>query len=254
MSVEIKLYLVSCYICNNCTSIRIIKLGLSLTLKSWRRMLNCNNCSHTVSYIKTCKISVLILQDTKLSRILVNNRCKLGLKACNMRSTLLSVYVITETKNIFLKFINKLECDFNLNVFLLLLKVDDITYGLFAIVKIFDIRLKSVRLMESFLIFTALSLILKLNCKSRIKICCLMKPALYRICLESCLFKYFSIRKKCNSCTSIILSACTNLFKWCCCLSLFVPLLVHSTVNSYLNLKPYRKCINYRCTNAVKSA
>ena len=44
-----------------------------------------------------------------------------------MRSTLLSVYVITEAKNIFLKFINKLKCYFNLNIFLLLLKVDDIS-------------------------------------------------------------------------------------------------------------------------------
>ena len=61
MSVEIKLYLVSCYICNNCTSIRIIKLGLGLSLKSWCRVLNCNNCSHTISYIKTCKIRILIL-------------------------------------------------------------------------------------------------------------------------------------------------------------------------------------------------
>ena len=217
-------------------------------------MLNCNNCSHTISYIKTSKVRILILQDAKLSRILVNNHCKLGLKACNMCSPLLSVYVITETKNIFLKFINKLECDFNLNVFLFLLKVDDIAYGLFSIVKIFDICLKSVRLMESFLIFTALSLILKLNCKPGIKICSLMKPALYRVCLESCLFKYFSIRKKCNSCTSIIFSACTNLFKRRCCFSTLVSLFVHTTINSYLNLKPYRKCINYRCTNAVKSA
>ena len=135
-----------------------------------------------------------------------------------MRSTLLSVYVITEAKNIFLKFINKLKCYFNLNIFLLLLKVDDIAYCLFAIVKVFDICLKSVRLMESFLILAALSLIFKLNCKPRIKICSLMKPALYRVCFESCLFKYFSIRKKCNSCTSIIFSACTNLFKWRCCL------------------------------------
>ena len=109
-----------------------------------------------------------------------------------MRSTLLSVYVITEAKNIFLKFINKLKCYFNLNIFLLLLKVDDIAYCLFAIVKVFDICLKSVRLMESFLILAALSLIFKLNCKPRIKICSLMKPALYRVCFESCLFKYFS--------------------------------------------------------------
>ena len=123
-----------------------------------------------------------------------------------MRSTLLSVYVITEAKNIFLKFINKLKCYFNLNIFLLLLKVDDIAYCLFAIVKVFDICLKSVRLMKSFLILAALSLIFKLNCKPRIKICSLMKPALYRVCFESCLFKYFSIRKKCNSCTSIIFS------------------------------------------------
>ena len=165
-----------------------------------------------------------------------------------MRSTLLSVYVITEAKNIFLKFINKLKCYFNLNIFLLLLKVDDIAYCLFAIVKVFDICLKSVRLMKSFLILAALSLIFKLNCKPR------MKPALYRVCFESCLFKYFSIRKKCNSCTSIIFSACTNLFKWRCCFSTLVSLLVHTTINSYLNLKPYRKCINYRCTNAVKSS
>ncbi len=171
-----------------------------------------------------------------------------------MRSTLLSVYVITEAKNIFLKFINKLKCYFNLNIFLLLLKVDDIAYCLFAIVKVFDICLKSVRLMESFLILAALSLIFKLNCKPRIKICSLMKPALYRVCFESCLFKYFSIRKKCNSCTSIIFSACTNLFKRRCCFSTLVSLLVHTTINSYLNLKPYRKCINYRCTNAVKSS
>lgn len=171
-----------------------------------------------------------------------------------MRSTLLGIYVITEAKNIFLKLINKLKCNFNLNVFLLLLKVDNITYGLFAIVKVFDICLKSVRLMESFLILAALSLILKLNCKSRIKICCLVKPALYRVCLESCLFKYFPIRKKCNSCTSIIFSACTNLFKWCCCLASLISLLVYAAVNSYLNLKPYRKCVNYRRTNSMKSA
>ena len=117
-----------------------------------------------------------------------------------MRSTLLSVYVITEAKNIFLKFINRLKCYFNLKIFLLLLKVDDIAYCLFAIVKVFDICLKSVRLMESFLILAALSLIFKLNCKPRIKICSLMKPALYRVCFESCLFKYFSIRKKYISC------------------------------------------------------
>ena len=117
-----------------------------------------------------------------------------------------------------------LKCYFNLNIFLLLLKVDDIAYCLFAIVKVFDICLKSVRLMKSFLILAALSLIFKLNCKPRIKICSLMKPALYRVCFESCLFKYFSIRKKCNSCTSIIFSACTNLFKWRCCFSTLVSL------------------------------
>jgi len=39
------------------------------------------------------------------------------------------------------KFINKLKCYFNLNIFLLLLKVDDIAYCLFAIVKVFDICL-----------------------------------------------------------------------------------------------------------------
>ena len=102
-------------------------------------------------------------------------------KACNVGSTLLSVYVITEAKNIFLKFINILESALYLYSVFALLKVDDICHSFLAIVKFLYICLYTVWFRICNLLLASISLIFKMYCKSRIKISCFMHSALYGI-------------------------------------------------------------------------
>ena len=61
-----------------------------------------------------------------------------------MSSPLLSVYVITKTKNIFLKLINILESTLYLYAVFTLLKIDNIRHSFLAIVKFLYICLDTI--------------------------------------------------------------------------------------------------------------
>ena len=98
-------------ICNHLGGIRVIQLCLCLPFKPGIRMLYGNDRSHSVSYICTSKISVLVFKYPQLPGILVYYRGEFCLKARDMTSTLLGKYGIAKSKDIFLKNIHKLKSD-----------------------------------------------------------------------------------------------------------------------------------------------
>ena len=78
--------------------------------------------------------------------------------------------------------------------------------------------------------------VLKMDCKSGIKIRSLMQTALYSFRLEYCLLKYLSVRKKCNRRAGIMLTACSGLCKFSCSPALFITLMPYYAISFYCNL------------------
>ena len=69
-----------------------------------------------------------------------------------------------------------------------------------------------------------------------------------------CFLKNLSIRKECNLSSCILNIAVTYNLKVVTYFSSFISLLINVSVSLYLNFKPFRQSINYRCTNTVKSS
>ena len=137
-------------------------------------MLYCHNSRHSITDILPGEIHILILKYAKLPCILVDNYGKLSLKAGKMCSALLSVNIVTETKDILLKRVHELYRTLYLNALACMLEVDDIVKCLKPLIERLYISLNSIRLMEYFALLLISSLIFKIYGKSRIKICCLM--------------------------------------------------------------------------------
>ena len=94
-----------------------------------------NSC-HTISNICTGKINILILKNSKLSRIIINNCRKHSLKPCYVGTALLCINVVTEAKYVLLKFIDILKSHFNNNIIGAALKGYYLMNRLFILIKV----------------------------------------------------------------------------------------------------------------------
>ena len=105
-------------------SIRIIEFRLSLSLKSWIRMLDRHNRSHTVTDICTSKVCILLLQDAKFSRILIHDCRKCSLESSQVCTPFRVVNIVTEAEYIFMELIYILNNSLHFNAFRLPFKVN----------------------------------------------------------------------------------------------------------------------------------
>ena len=111
-------------------------------------MFDRNNGCHTVSDISTGEISILVLKNVKLSRILIDNICKHGLKAGKVCTTLGIVDIVTETKYLFMELIDILEGYFYLNAFAFTAKRNNVMNSFLGFIHILDKSGNSIRLMK----------------------------------------------------------------------------------------------------------
>ena len=137
-------------------------------------MLNGYNRCHTVPDISARKVIILLLKDSKLSGIVINNGGKDTLKTGNMCTTFRVINIITKAQNCFVEFINILECHFNLYTFCLTFKIDNRRYRLIILVNILNKAFDSVRLMKFYMLCFITPLILINNGKLGIKVCSLV--------------------------------------------------------------------------------
>ena len=69
-----------------------------------------NHGRHSVSRVRTRKVGILLLQDSKLPGIAVDHGCEARLEADKVGSALLCENIVTEAEYIFLEGIDELEC------------------------------------------------------------------------------------------------------------------------------------------------
>ena len=153
-----------------------------MSLESWFRMLDGNNCSHSVTDICTCKVRVFIFKNTDFSGISIHNCSKCSLESCQMSAALCIVNVITEAQYIFTELISKLKCHFYLNAVCFTFQINRLMQNFCTMIQILNKSDNPIRLMIRNILNFCPSLILEMNSQFRIQICSLMKPALYLCC------------------------------------------------------------------------
>ena len=171
-----------------------------------------------------------------------------------MCTALCGIDVVTEAKYLFLEFIYELESTFYFYTIFNVFIIGYLMYFFFIVIKCLNISCYSFFFVEYNLLLLSFSRIFIYNSKSRIKICRFMKSAFYAFSLKLCLFKNSIIRLKGYTCSCIVLSAGTALSKSITYFSSFISLLVYYASLLNLNLKPFRKSVNNRCTYTMKSA
>ena len=103
---------------NNSRCIGVVELRLRLSLESGIRMLDGDHSRHSVSNIRTGKITVLLLEDPQLSRVAVHYLGEGSLESGQMRSAVRVKNIVTVSLHIFMKLIDILKCDLDLNSFI----------------------------------------------------------------------------------------------------------------------------------------
>ncbi len=101
-------------------------------------MLDGNDRRHAVSHVRSCKIHVLFLQNIQFPGIAVDDRRKLGLKACQMGAPLRVVDIIAKAQHIFMEFVDILESALHDDAFILPFKIDDVRHRLAGLIDILD--------------------------------------------------------------------------------------------------------------------
>ena len=220
-------------------------------------MLDGHNGRHTVADVRPGKVCILLLQNAKFSGILVHHCSKGCLKSSQMSTALCIVDIITEAKNILMKFIDILKCRLNLNSFRSSLIVNRFMNRLFLVIQFLN---KSQNPFW-FMIFNPFRLvpplILKKNCKFRIQIRSLMHSAFDFFAPEPCLLKYRIIRKKIHLCAGFPGFPC--LWKQAV-LQLnhrnppLITVVMNKSVSADFHIHIYRQSVHHRRANAMKSA
>lgn len=159
-------------------------------------MFDGNNCCHSISDIRSCKIRILVLDDTDLSRITVHDSRKSCLKSCQVCTALCIVDVITEAQNILAEITGVLESHLYLDAVCLSLKVDRLMKCLRTVVQITDVSDDPLRLMVFQFLRLRTAQILEIDRQGRIQVCCLMETALDLCCRETGLLKDLRVRKE----------------------------------------------------------
>ena len=151
------------------------KLGFGLSFKNRIRILYGNYGHHTVSGIGTGVVIILFLEESKLSCIAVYKLGKLGLEASDMCSALLGKNVVTETVNILLKVICKLDTALKGRSLGLALEVNLRGNLFFLFIYILYKSNDSFWLMELLNNRNLISVIPIMDGKLRVKVCSLME-------------------------------------------------------------------------------
>ena len=100
------------------------KLCLGLAFKNRIRVLDSHNSRHAVSGVRSGKVRVLLLENTELSCIGIDELGKTGLKANQMGAAFLGKDVVAEAQDIFLKGIHKLESNLYLDLIYFLFEIN----------------------------------------------------------------------------------------------------------------------------------
>ena len=152
-----------------------------------------------------------------------------------------------------------LKRNFNLYVVLISLKVHNVFIkSCLALIEIFNKFFDTTFIVESlnYRIFALFSThICKRNSKSLCKECHFSESLLQNVVIiYCCLFENKSVGLKVYSCSGNAFGSITNNLKRVTNFSSLVSLLIYFSVSCNLNFKPFRKRINDRSTNSVKSA
>ncbi len=132
--------------------VRIVELGLGLALKAGIRVLDRNHGGHPVPDVRPREIGVFILQDTDRPGIAVHDRGKGGLETGQMSASVGVVDVVAVAEDIFMKFIDILEGDLNLDPLVMSLKIDRLRQALRAFVHFPDVADDALRLVVGVLL------------------------------------------------------------------------------------------------------
>ena len=182
ISVKVEYHLFSDYLTCSTGCILIIQLRLCLSLKSRFRMFDRYNRCHTITDISTGKIRIFILKNTDFSGVSIHYCRKCGLKSGQMCTAFCIINIVAEAQHVLAEFVGKLKCYFYLDTFSLAFQINRIMQNLCTMIQIFDKSNDSIRLMIGDIFYFRASFIFKMNRQLRVKICSLMKSALYLSC------------------------------------------------------------------------
>ena len=121
-----------------------------------------------------------------------------------MRTALGVVDIITEAQNVLMELIDILKRRLQLYSLGFPLEMDHLMDRILIGVHILHKADDAVRLMKFHMLRLLFPAVLKNNRQFRIQIGRLMKPALYFLLTESCLFKYFSVRQEIDRCAGLL--------------------------------------------------
>ena len=161
-------------------------------------MLHCHNGCHSVSGICAGKIGILLLQNSQLSGIGIDQLSKSCFKANQMGAALLGKNIVAEAQNIFLKGIYKLNGNLHLDFIYFTFKINRVMNRVFSVVDFFYIRNDSFRLVINDLLLFPCSAVGITNGQTGVQIGGLVKTAFQPVCLKPGLFKNLPVRKKIN--------------------------------------------------------
>ena len=217
--------------------------------------------SHSVSYVRSGEVRILILKDSKFPCILVYNLCKHSLKACDMGSTLGVIDIVTETEDVLMELVYILKRRLNLYILAFAGKINDIRNGLVVFIKVFNKSPDSVRFVEcnGFRCLKAIRSLIRIDYgKIRVKICRFMHSGLNILFPETEFFEYFGIRLKVYLCSGLLCFSHSGkksvLFKFLYRLSLLKTVVMDKAFPAYFNIKVFGKGVNRGRTNTMKTA
>ncbi len=158
--VKIVRRLVRCHLGNRLGGIRIVQLGLGLTLETGIRVLDRNDGRHAVSHIGAGIIDVLFLERSQLSCVAVDDLSEGRFKASQVRAAFGIVNIVAKAHDLLPEITDVLKGALNLYVLVLSAEIDDVRHGLIGLIQLADEPGNAVRLVVNLLLLGARPLIL----------------------------------------------------------------------------------------------
>ena len=235
----------------------VVQLGLGLSLETGVGMFDRYDCRHSVPDVRAGKIAVLFLEDADLPCVVIDHLGEDSLESGQVGAALRVVDIVAEAKDVFMEFVDELECRFHGNVVAHALIINNVRHGLLGFIERANKPDDPVRLMKDDLLCRRLTQVGILDGELRIEIGRLVHAALDIFLTEPGLLKDLGIRQEIDPRSGpfgLSNDREKSVHKLNDGISPLIFVLIKKTAAANADGHSFRKSIDHRRSDAVQSS